>query len=41
MDSPVFALSLDAEKDFDQVEWPYLIAILHKMNFGSRFIDMI
>uniref|UniRef100_A0A3P9KND8 Reverse transcriptase domain-containing protein n=1 Tax=Oryzias latipes TaxID=8090 RepID=A0A3P9KND8_ORYLA len=39
MDSLV--ISLDAEKAFDRVEWPYLHHILHLFNLGETFIQWV
>ena len=36
-DLPLALLSLDQEKAFDRVDWPFMLRILERYNFGSSF----
>lgn len=38
---PVIAISLEAEKAFGRIQWPYLFKTLNKHGFGPTFINDI
>lgn len=37
----MLTLTLDAEKAFDQVSWPFLVGVLEKFGFHKTFIKLI
>lgn len=41
LDTPELIISMDAEKAFDRVEWPYLFYALKNFGFDNTFISWI
>ena len=41
LDLPFALLSLDQEKAFDRVDWPFLLTLLSRMGFGSSFVSWV
>ncbi len=40
-DAQVAVLSLDAQKAFDQIEWPYMFEALRRFGFGTNFMEWV
>ncbi|XP_042056286.1 uncharacterized protein LOC121800861 [Salvia splendens] len=39
--SPNMVLKLDMEKDYDRVQWPFLLKVLKKMSFSDKWVSFI
>lgn len=40
-DTQAAIISLDAQKAFDQIEWPYMFETLKRFGFGENFIEWV